>query len=151
MKILVIYDSFFGNTQKIAEEVKCSLLKKHTVILKNVADVKKTDLKDIDLFVMGSPTRAFNPSENITKFINELSLKTFNFAVFDTRIGIEDIPWALRFIFKIFGYADKRMVRALKSKGGQEILPSKGFLVKDKEGPLKKGELEKVKIWIKGV
>ena len=101
------------------------------------------------MLIVGSPTRAFNPSEKIQEFFKNLDLKNFNFIVFDTRIGVEDIPVALRFLFRLFGYADRRMVKKLKRMSGNELLPSEGFLVKDKEGPLKEGEIEKIGIWLK--
>ncbi len=150
MKILIIYDSFFGNTQKIAQEIKEILSRKHTVAFKNVVDFKESDLKQVEILIVGSPTRAFSPSENIKKFLQELKdLEGKGFLVFDTRADIKDVPKFVQFMIKLFGYADRKMKKALEQRGGNEIFESEGFLVIDKEGPLKKGELQKVKTWLK--
>ncbi len=150
MKTLILYDSFFGNTEKVAREIESLLSKKHEVSNFNVKDFQINKVQDFDLLIIGSPTRAFSPSENTTKFLKQLeSLKGKDFAVFDTRADVRDIPKFVVFLIKLFGYADSKIVKALKSKSANEVLPSKGFFVVDKEGPLKEGEFEKIKIWLK--
>ncbi len=52
---------------------------------------------------------------------------------------------------KMGGYAAPRIVEALKKKGGNLVVPPEGFLVKDREGPLKEGELERAATWAKGL
>ncbi len=149
MKILIVYDSFFGNTQKIGEEISKYFSKENDVILKKVSDLSERDLKKLDLLIVGSPTRAFSPSEDIKKFLNDFSTEGLDFLVFDTRIDENDAPKFLKFLMKLFGYADKKMVKLLKKKGCKEVHKSEGFFVKDKEGPLKEGEIEKVTKWLK--
>lgn len=149
MKILIVYDSFFGNTQKIAQEISKYFSKENDVKLKKVSDVSNRDLKNLDLLIVGSPTRAFSSSEDIKKFITDLSIESCDFFVFDTRIDENDAPKFLKFLMKLFGYADKKMGRILKGKGCKEVHKSEGFFVEDKEGPLKKGEIERVTKWLK--
>lgn len=149
MKILIVYDSFFGNTQKIAQEISKYFSKENEVVLKKVSDIAERDLKNLDLLILGSPTRAFSPSEEIKKFLAGLSMQNLDFFVFDTRIDESDAPKFLKFLMKLFGYADKKMAKLLKQKGCKEVHKSEGFLVKDKEGPLKEGEIERVTKWLK--
>lgn len=68
MKSLVVYESFFGNTQKIAEQVSKVLGAKLVEAKKFTMD----DLEGVELLIVGSPTRAFRPSPDTTKFLSEL-------------------------------------------------------------------------------
>jgi flavodoxin len=58
MKTLVVYDSVFGNTEKVAlkigEELGAETIK--------VSEVSYAQLIGLDCLVVGSPTRAFNPT-----------------------------------------------------------------------------------------
>ena len=145
MNSLVIYDSYFGNTKKISQAITKELNAK----LIKVKDFKEKDLEGIDLLVLGSPTRAFSPSDGVKKFLREMpNMDGFKVAVFDTRIDGEKAPSAiLRFFVKIFGYASKPMLKKLERKGGERVSEPEGFYVKDIEGPLEEGELERAKKW----
>jgi flavodoxin len=66
MKAIVIYDSIYGNTKKIAETVAAELGKGVKTI--SVSDFNTTDLTGIDLLVVGSPILAFRPSEKPVSF-----------------------------------------------------------------------------------
>jgi hypothetical protein len=73
-------------------------------------------------------------------------------AAFDTRIAIEDVDNAVLPTFiKVFGYAAKPIADLLQKKGGELSLPPEGFIVKDTEGPLKEGELERAAEWARGL
>ncbi|MCJ7695599.1 MAG: flavodoxin family protein [Anaerolineaceae bacterium] len=151
MKTLVIYDSFFGNTEKIAQAIGQSL---ETEIIK-VQNFKPEHLEDLEILIVGSPTRAFSPSPEIKSFLKALkrdSLKGVKVAAFDTRISLPDVNSKfLTFMVKLFGYADKPIIKALVKKGGESAVPSEGFFVKESEGPLANGELERAVNWAKGI
>ena len=152
MKAIIIFDSFFGNTEKIAKEIKRVLSKKHEVSLVNVKDAKSCDIENYDTLIIGSPTRAFSPSENTVSFLKELgSLDGKKFLTFDTRADIADVPKLLGLIMKVFGYADKKIAKHLRAKGGVELFSPRGFFVNDKEGPLKDGEIDTVQDWLKSL
>ena len=57
----------------------------------------------------------------------------------------------LRFIMKIGGYAAPRIAQSLKKKSGNQLVSEEGFLVKDKEGPLVDGEIERAASWAKNI
>ena len=58
MRHLVIYDSIYGNTQKIAEEIATSIKGKAVY----VQDFKNETLNDVTLLVVGSPTHGGRPT-----------------------------------------------------------------------------------------
>lgn len=148
MKSLVIYGTYFGNTEKIAQAIAKQLNTKAV----NVKEFKKEMLDGIDLLVVGSPTRAFRPIDSINEFLSELpSLKGIKVVAFDTRIKIEDVNSKLLiFLAKIFGYAADPILKKLVKKGGEKVLEPDGFFVEDSEGPLLDGELERAKEWVRG-
>jgi flavodoxin I len=155
MKALIAYDSYFGNTQKIAEAVCKAFGSKDNVELKKAGEVQRDQLNGLDLLIIGSPTRAFQPGEGMKKFLNSLPSRSLNgvkVPTFDTRIKIEDTPVAiLRFFSKIFGYAAKPMTAKLVNKGGNLLAPGEGFYVESTEGPLKDGELERAMAWARNI
>jgi flavodoxin len=151
MKILVIYDSFFGNTEKIALELGAELAEKGEVDTLPVSQVTPERVQGLDLLIVGSPTRGFRPTEAISKFLNSLAkdqLDGLGVAAFDTRIALETIDSAVfRLVVDKGGYAASTIAKALKKKGGNLLAPPEGFLVTGEQGPLKDGELERAKEW----
>jgi flavodoxin I len=154
MKVLVVYDSFFGNTEKIADAIAKAIASPDEVTLLPADKVTATELVAPDLLIVGSPTRGFRPSEAVQAFLDEIPGNTVEgnkVAAFDTRIPTASIGRGLRFMMKIGGYAAPRIERALKKKGGVPSAPPEGFFVNDKEGPLAEGELERAANWAKAV
>lgn len=147
MKALVVYESVFGNTEKVTQAIGKVL----GAPVIGVSDVAMEQLKGLDLLVVGSPTRGFRPIENITAFLNSIpngALQGVKVAAFDTRIDLQTIkPKVFRFIVSKGGYADKTIAKMLQKKGGQLVEPTEGFSVKDSEGPLVEGELERAAEW----
>ena len=151
MKILVIYDSVFGNTEKVARAIAESLGSRASVEILRADQVVPEQLTGLDLLVVGSPTRGFRPTEAVTGLLNRLrpkDLKGARVAAFDTRFKADEIDSAgLRFVVKTGGYAAKRIADRLKNAGGNLVVPPEGFYVADTEGPLKAGELERAAAW----
>jgi len=153
MKALIVYDSFFGNTEQIALAIGNSLGSKENVETHRVSEIKPEQLIGLGLLIAGSPTRAFRPTKTITNFLKKISsngLKDVKVAAFDTRISLTDTNSRfLNILVKLFGYAAKPIADRLEKKGGTLIIPPEGFFVKDSEGPLKDGELERAAEWAK--
>jgi len=61
MKTLIVYDSFFGNTEKIAQAIGNSLSAKENIETLRVSEVKPEQLIGLELLIVGSPTRVFKP------------------------------------------------------------------------------------------
>jgi len=153
MKALIIYDSVFGNTEKIAQAISSSLGSKENVETLRVSEVKPEKLIGLELLIVGSPTRVFKPTKAIMNFLNKIplnGLKGVKVAAFDTRISTVDAnSRLLNILVKLFGYAAKPIADRLEKKEGSLIIPPEGFFVKDSEGPLKDGELERAADWAK--
>jgi flavodoxin len=149
MNALVIYDSVFGNTEKIAQSIAAAIGANAIP----VSQVAAGQLGGLDLLVVGSPTRGFRPSEGISKLLNGLPknhLAGVRVAAFDTRILLETIDSkALRFLVDKGGYAANTIAKMLEKKGGQLAASSEGFFVTGEQGPLKESELERAADWAK--
>ncbi len=155
MRALIVYDSFFGNTEKIALAIGKAFGTTKEVTICKATEVKPDMLDGLNYLIVGSPTRAFSPSPAIKSFLKGIPSKQLagvKVTAFDTRIAITDkLPGFLRFMAKLFGYADKPILDGLKKKGGEEIVPSEGFFVLDSEGPLEKGKIERAVVWLKQI
>jgi flavodoxin I len=144
MKALIVYDSVYGNTEKIAKAIGDAITGEVTVL--RVGEVNSSELKTYDLLIVGSPTQGGRPTPAIQDFLNKVSEPAFkgtNVAAFDTRISTK--------LVGVFGYAAGRIAGNLKGKGGTLIASPEGFFVKSTKGPLKVGELERAVGWAKGI
>ena len=155
MRVMVIYDSVFGNTEQIARAIGTALSSQEDVEILQVSQVKPEQLAGLELLIVGSPTRAFRPMPTISKFLGTIpmnGLKGVKAAAFDTRIALSDMePSFIRIFAKIFGYAAKPISDKLKRKGGELAIPPEGFAVQGAEGPLNEGELERAADWARRI
>lgn len=156
MKALVVYDSKFGNTERVAQAIGNALGSSYQVEVVQVGTIVPNQLEGLNLLIVGSPTQQFNPTKGITNFLKSLpsnGLKGIKVAAFDTRLTIEDIEEIaiLSFFVRIFGYAAKPIANRLKRKGGELFLPPEGFYVQGMEGPLVEGELERAEAWARQI
>lgn len=143
---LVVFDSVFGNTGEVAKSIGEAL----GATVKKVDTVTPEDLAGLKVLLVGSPTRAFQPTPAAMAFLKGLKgqLSGVKAAAFDTRILVEDTPSGfLRFMIRLFGYATPKLDKALRKAGAEIALTAEGFAVKDTEGPLAEGELERAKAW----
>jgi len=155
MKVLVICDSVFGNTEQIAQAIGKALGSQEDVEVSRVGDVKLEQLTGVELLLVGSPTRAFRPTKAITDFLRGIpsnGLRGVKVAAFDTRMPVDGVgPPILRFLAKVFGYAAKPISDRLVRKGGELAIPPEGFVVEGFEGPLREGEIERAEDWAKQI
>lgn len=152
MKVLIAYDSGFGNTARVAEAMGKALEAAHRVTVVQVHEVRQADISGAGLVLVGSPTRAFRPTPAMTDFIARLpsgAMTGVSVAAFDTRIVYSEVPNPfVRFFLTTFGrYAAPAISRALEGRGGKPVLPPEGFVVTGTEGPMKSGEMERAAEW----
>ncbi len=148
MKALVIYDSVFGNTEEIAHAVGRGLGSDVSVI--SVKNASPNDLRGVDILVVGSPTRSFSATPELLAFLQAIpedGLKAVKAAAFDTRIDVKTIPFLFRGLVDKGGYAAPLIAKLLEQKGAALVVPPKAFFVKDREGPLRTGELDNAEVW----
>jgi len=152
MKSLIVYDSMYGNTEKIAEAIGDGLTGEVKVV--RVGEVNPAELKTFDLLILGSPVHGGRPTPAIDVFLKKLpahSLEGMRVAAFDTRFESEDQGIGLRLLMSVIRYAAQRVAKDLAKKGGRLVAEPEGFIVENKEGPLKQGELERAINWAKGM
>jgi flavodoxin len=152
MLAMVIYDSLYGNTEKIAQVIGNALQQIGEVEVVRVGDVQPEQLSGVRLLVVGSPTQQFRPTQAMRDFLNHLpknGLKGVKVAAFDTRLTLAEIEKSppLPFFEKIFGYAAERILKKLKNKGGESAFPGEGFFVQGMKGPLVEEEEERAAQW----
>jgi len=151
MKALVIYDSVYGNTEKIARAIAAGLELTAEVQVRPVAEVHAGQLTGLDLLVVGSPTQAFGMITGPKEFLKSLpanAIKGVKVAAFDTRMSVQQVDSKIfTFMAGLFGYAAEKIEKGLKAIGGVPVTAPAGFIVEAKEGPLKEGELERAKAW----
>lgn len=152
MKSLVVYDSQYGNTQKIAQAIAERLAQLGSAYAIHVDEVQRGDLRGINLLVVGSPTQQLSATAPIKRWLGILpasGLKGVRAAAFDTRFTEEKIAEnkVLPFFVRIFGYGAEPIASRLAKKGAELIAEPEGFYVSDMEGPLLAGELERAVAW----
>jgi len=146
MKALIVYDSVYGNTEKIARAIAEAITPSGEVKVLRASEANSSELASIDLLIVGSPTHGGRPTPAVQDLLNKVtqpSLKGINVAVFDTRMSTK--------LVRVFGYAAGRIAGHLKRKGGTLTASPEGFFVKGGKGPLKEGELERAADWAKGI
>lgn len=149
MKITIVYDSVFGNTAEVATAIADEFEDDNVVKLMTVQEAKTLDLTGTELLIIGSPTRGFRPTPQISEFLGGLkSAPGMKAAVFDTRLDLETVhPAPLRWVIDAGGYAVARMNEILRRQGFVQKGEPAGFLVSGTEGPLKLGEIERAAKW----
>lgn len=142
MNSVILYDSWYGNTEQIARAMADGI--GHGVQRCKVAYATHLELDDIDLLLIGAPTHGGVASPAMNEYLQGLPAGALNgvrVATFDTRVGLS---W-IRFL----GYASRRLARTAERKGAVLVAEPMGFYVRGKEGPLRAGEAERAKAWAK--
>lgn len=151
MKALVVYESVFGNTEKVAQAIGSAL----GCEARRITEVTPEQLTGLDALIVGSPTQAFQALKPVKAFLKSIpagSLKGVKVAGFDTRMDVKEVNNAVLTVFaKAFGYAAEPIGKQLVKKGGVQAVPPEGFIVTGEKGPLRDGELERAAEWAKRI
>ena len=138
VKVIIVYDSKYGNTKIAAEKISEGLRTARgvEVKLKKVGDTDINQIPEYDLIVIGSPTHFGGPTRGIKKFIDklgELDLKKKVTAAFDTYMG-KDFQMTVR----------KMEEKLTKSASKLKILsPGLSIKVEGMKGSIVEDELAK--------
>jgi len=144
MNAIVVYDSTYGNTEKIAKAIGAALGGAAKVA--RIAESNAAALGKAELLVVASPTMGGRPTEAMLSFLSHIpvdSLKGVKVASVDTRLKAK---WV-----KIFGYAAGKIAARLAKCGGTPVASPEGFLVVGSKGPLVEQEIERASAWAKGI
>ncbi|HLF77387.1 MAG TPA: flavodoxin domain-containing protein, partial [Dehalococcoidia bacterium] len=148
MKALVVYDSTYGNTERVARAIGDAIL--GDVELRRAGQVDARDLVDIEMLIVGSPTQGGRPTPAMKQFLDSIparGLQGVEVAAFDTRISAADKFFVLKLFLNAVGYAADRIAAGLKAKGGHLLSEPQGFIVEGKEGPLRQSETQRAARW----
>jgi flavodoxin len=157
MRSLVVYESWFGNTQRIAEEIAAALAHEGQVDLVTV-DEPLPSLEDVDLLVVGAPTHIHGLSSKrsregaadqgghgeagigVRDWIEALpnGVQGPRFAAFDTRAHKPVL---------LVGSAARGIARRMRERGYAPAVEPESFFVEGTAGPLEEGELERAWEW----
>ena len=139
-KVIVVYESRYGNTKLVAETI-AEGLREVEGIETHVSEVKQVDLSkvpDYDAILVGSPNHIGRPTGGVSKFIDKLGKLPLGgklFAAFDTYLGKDSE--------KVTRKLEKRI--SDKVPGAKLAAPGLSIRVDGMKGPISEGELPKCK------
>jgi flavodoxin len=146
MQTVVIYDSKFGNTEKIAQAIGRGLSALGDVRVMSTGEATLTERPD--LLLLGGPTQKRGASPGLRQFIEALpiALRTVPAASFDTRY--RGATW-------LFGSAAAEAAKAIRRAGGDLVAEPESFFIVRK-GPMERqtlepGEIERAEQWAAAV
>jgi flavodoxin len=142
MNTLVVFFSKFGHTQKIADAIAETLSTHADVNTISSEQLTANDLKDVELVVMGTPTHNMNLPKAVQPLFNTLPKRILS----ETPVATFDTSYKMSPILSRFTAA-KKLLKKLRKLGGRCIVPPETFYVKEREGPLYEGEIERAQIW----
>jgi flavodoxin I len=146
MRAVIVYDSEYGNTERIAKAIAGGLASGGEVRLARVNEITPAELRGARLIIIGSPTQGGRPTKAMIAFLDDIpedALKGVKVVAFDTRMPTK--------LVKIFGYAAGRIADSLQEKGGTLVTSPEGFFVNGSKGPLAEGEMERAESWAKAL
>jgi menaquinone-dependent protoporphyrinogen IX oxidase len=140
MRVLIAYDTKYGNTKKVAELITEGIksVEGNEVTLNHVKDIDLSKDEAYDLLIIGSPNHIGSHTKSVKKFVNKLSkapIKVNSFAVFDT------------YMAKDFEKAAKKLEKLIKEKMPDVNKASSGLSIKvdGMKGPINEEDLPKCK------
>jgi flavodoxin len=156
MKTLVIYDSQFGNTQRLAELMAQRLGAGEALWAADGTAKGALELRDWDLLVLGAPTQNHTASLTMRALLQGLprgALEGASVAVFDTRYRI------MRFLT---GSAASWIAAHVRRAGAKLMLSPESFFIEQDTPPpgekrrhdhehLEAGEEDRAQTWASGL
>ncbi|MFX1262112.1 MAG: flavodoxin family protein [Promethearchaeota archaeon] len=138
-KTIIIYESIYGNTKKVADAIAEGIRESGAIdcTVVKTGEVHHTDdLAKFDAILFGSPNHNQEPSRNMLKFIERASivdLDTKMGAAFDTYTGGNK------------GIAVKKLEQVIRQKLSciTFVIDSFSAQVEDRKGPLVEGEIDR--------
>ncbi len=158
MRALIIVESIFGNTRRIADAVAAGLAEQGQVDVVEVGDAPDGLAEDVDLLIVGGPTHAWSMSRAATRsgavqqqpdrarsldrgireWLDSLpSTSKVAAAAFDTRL--DKSRW-------MTGSAARAAAKQLR-RHGSRVVAVESFRVAGTPGPLCDGETDRARQW----
>lgn len=154
MDAAVVYESAWGNTRAVAKAVAAGIRERLLVELFDVEHAPAPHELTVELLVVGGPTHALGMSRpgtrrdaagrggqplalGIREWLAGPERLHVRAAAFDTHVRHPNLP----------GHAGRQAAKVLRRRGADLIAPAESFYVRDAEGPLLEGELERARAW----
>jgi menaquinone-dependent protoporphyrinogen IX oxidase len=144
MNSLVIYESRYGNTEKIAYAIAAGLRAWGTVEALPAEKALGVRLHGYDLVVIGGPTEGHGITEPMSSFVDKIgeAFTGVNAAAFDTRLTWP--KW-------MSGSAAGDIAKRLEGFGASLLAQPTSFLVAGRPPALEPGELERAEGWARSL
>jgi flavodoxin len=150
--ILVVYDTAFGNTERIAAAIAGGLGPDANVTVSNVGESPAIDPTTFDLLIVGGPTQRHGASPGLLAWLHGLGtgvLDEVPAAAFDTRYRGPTF---------LSGSAARTAARELRRAGCRLVVPEESFFVvrderqdgeerRHSREELESGEIERAAAW----
>ena len=166
MKTLVVYESVFGNTHKVADAIGrgvAAVDSQGELAVLPVGEATAAATAGTDLLIVGGPTHVRGLSRGMTRsgaihdareaghedhldpdaegpglrdWFDSLSASAGRAAAFDTRADV-----------RMAGGAAKGIGKRLHRHGFTLVVEPEGFFIEGQDGPLRDGELERAEKW----
>jgi len=139
-KVIVVYESKYGNTKRAAETIIEGMKEISGIeaVLSEPRAVDKSKLADFDAIVIGSPTHIGSATRGIRKFVGNLGKLKLDgklVAIFALHMEPE--------IGRVVGKLEKQIGE--KAPGLKIAVPGLSIRVEGMKGPIAEGELPKCK------
>ena len=161
-RALVVYESLFGDTRRIAEAVAAGLAEQLPVEVAEAGSAPGEIGADVGLLVVGVPTHAFSMPRQSTR---ESAVSQHGAQIADPSTGVREWLDAVRvtgsgvraaafdtvmahptLVVKL-NHAAKAEEKLLRKLGVSIAAPAEHFVVEDVKGPLAAGEEERARAW----
>ncbi len=162
MKILVVYESVYGNTREVAEAIREGLSGSGEVGISAVHEAHVSE--DIGALVVGGPTHMHGLT---TAMSRRMAVAAAHEDAGSLEAGADQEPglrpWLRHLSRREGGRAatfDTRLDRSAAMTGsaargiarrlshhGYDVVSTESFFVEDAEGPLAEGEIERARAW----
>jgi flavodoxin len=160
-RALIVYESMFGNTERIARAIRDGLRQYVPAVTVPVNEAPDVVPGDVRLLIVGGPTHAFSMSRlptrqeawtqggpvtpievGIREWLAALDsaggTRTARVATFDTRIA------AVR---RLPGSAARSAAKLLRRMGFRSLTTSESFFVNETTGPIRDVEIDRAHRW----
>ena len=145
MNVVILCDSKFGNTRRLAESMSAALHPDHHVELRG-ADDGLGRMTGIDVLLVGGPTHAHGASTALKHALAAIpadALKGARVAAFDTRFRMPRV---------LTGSAAADTSKLLRRSGYDVIAPAESFFVTREDPPaLVPGEIDRARSWARAI
>ena len=145
MRVLIVFGSQFGTTERLARAMGAAIAPLHDVEVVTSHAAETLDGRGVDLLVVGAPTQLHGHRLLTRGFLRTLAAHGFAgaaAAAFDTRSHGDR---------GATGSSAEVIAGSLSRAGCNLLAPAESFTVQGFRGPLDPGEAGRAEAWIRGL